>query len=110
MAYLSKGRNEDAYKSFLLVRRLYPNNWIAPFGLALLHAGSGDQEQARALLVESFGLGGKAARREAAPSHSSEVQSEWLHQGALGHFNDAGNRLAAEILERFFEEQGKALP
>ena len=36
-----------------------------PFGLALLHAGSGDQEQARALLEESFGLGGEAARREA---------------------------------------------
>ena len=42
MAYLRKGRNQDAYRSFLLVRRLYPHNWVAPLGLAVLHAASDD--------------------------------------------------------------------
>jgi tetratricopeptide (TPR) repeat protein len=65
MAYMQSGRNQDAYRSFLLVRRLYPRNWVAPFGLALLHAGSGQQERARELLDESFRLGGDAARNEA---------------------------------------------
>jgi Flp pilus assembly protein TadD len=62
---MQSGRNQDAYRSFLLVRRLYPENWVAPFGLALLHTGSGQQEQARELLEESFRLGGERARNEA---------------------------------------------
>ncbi len=65
MAYLLDGRNEDAYRSFLLVRRLYPRNWVAPLGLALLHAGAGDAAQARQLLDEALRLGGDAARAEA---------------------------------------------
>ena len=66
MAYLRKGRNQDAYRSFLLVRRLYPRNWSAPLGLAVLHAASEDPEGARKLLGEAFDLGGEAARTEAA--------------------------------------------
>jgi len=65
MAYLHKGRNEEAYKSFLLVRRLYPQNWVATLGLALLHAGSDQPEKARELLDEALRLGGDAARTEA---------------------------------------------
>ena len=66
MAYLHNGQNQSAYKSLLLVRRLYPKNWIAPLGLALLHAGSDQPEKARELLDESFRLGGDTARQEAA--------------------------------------------
>ena len=66
MAYLLEGRNEDAYKTFVLVRRLYPRNWIGPFGLALLHAGSGDAAKAKELLDEALRLGGDLAREEAA--------------------------------------------
>jgi len=66
MAYLRKGRNQDAYRSFLLVRRLYPRNWAAPLGLAVLHAASDDSEGARKLLDEAIDLGGEAARTEAA--------------------------------------------
>ncbi len=66
MAYLRKGRNQDAYRSFLLVRRLYPRNWVAPLGLAVLHAASEDSERARELLGEALDLGGEAARAEAA--------------------------------------------
>ena len=65
MAYLRKGRNQDAYRSFLLVRRLYPQNWVAPLGLAVLHAASEDPEGARKLLGEALDLGGEAARVEA---------------------------------------------
>ncbi len=66
MAYLRKGRNQDAYRSFLLVRRLYPRNWSAPLGLAVLHAASEDPTGARKLLGEALDLGGEAARTEAA--------------------------------------------
>ncbi|MCP3980533.1 MAG: tetratricopeptide repeat protein [bacterium] len=65
MAYLRKGNNEGAYKSFVLVRRLYPNNWVGPLGLALLHAGSGQRDEARRLLEESLRVGGDVAREEA---------------------------------------------
>jgi hypothetical protein len=41
--------------------------------------------------------------RAASPHHSSGYESEWLHLLGIGHFNDAGNRLAAEILHRYFE-------
>ena len=47
------------------MRRLYPENWVAPLGLALLHAGSNHPVEARQLLAESFRLGGDAARSEA---------------------------------------------
>ena len=65
-AYLRKGRNQDAFKSFLLVRRLYPNNWTALLGLALLQAGADNETQARALLAEALEIGGDAARNYAA--------------------------------------------
>ena len=65
MAYLRKGRNQDAYRSFLLVRRLYPRDWSATLGLALIHAGAKEDEQARNLLKEALQLGGKAARASA---------------------------------------------
>ena len=66
MAYLRLGRAEEAYKSFLLVRRLYPANWRAPLGLAVLHAGSGQPEPARKFLDEALSNGGRAARAEVA--------------------------------------------
>ena len=65
MAYLLAGRNQEAFKSLLLVRRLYPRNWIAPLGLSLLHAGAGETDKARELLTEALRLGGPAARAEA---------------------------------------------
>ena len=65
MAYLRIGRNEDAHRSFLLVRRLYPRNWAAPLGLAVLHAASEDPEGARKFLGDAD-LGGETARTEAA--------------------------------------------
>ncbi len=65
MAYLHAGRGQDAYRSLLLVRRLYPGNWVSALGLALLHAGGGEQEKARELLAEALRLGGEAARGEA---------------------------------------------
>ncbi len=65
MAYLLSGRNEDAYRSFLLVRRLYPADWVAPLGLALLHAGAGQPGEARELLGEALRTGGEVARTEA---------------------------------------------
>jgi FimV-like protein len=49
-----------------LVRRLYPRNWAAPLGLAVLHAASEDPEGARKLLDEALELGGEAAKTEAA--------------------------------------------
>jgi len=64
-AYLQAGRNQDAYRAFLLVRRLYPNNWAAPLGLAALHAASGDPDAASALLDEAIERGGDAARAAA---------------------------------------------
>jgi tetratricopeptide (TPR) repeat protein len=66
VAYLRAGRNQDAHRSFLLVRRLYPQNWIAPLGLAAIMAASDQPDQARAHLEEAYTLGGDAARNEAA--------------------------------------------
>jgi tetratricopeptide (TPR) repeat protein/predicted AlkP superfamily phosphohydrolase/phosphomutase len=66
MAYLNVGRNHDAYRACLLVRRLYPRNWVAPLGLAALHATSEDREGARRLLGEALELGGESASAEAA--------------------------------------------
>ena len=65
MAYLLAGRNDEAYKSLLLVRRLYPRNWIAPLGLSLLRAGANEKAKARELLAEALRLGGARARAEA---------------------------------------------
>ncbi len=66
MAYLRRGRNEDAYRCFQVVRRLYELIWVAPLGLAVLHAASEDPEGARKFLGEAIALGGEAARTEAA--------------------------------------------
>ncbi len=66
MAYLRRGRNQDAYRSFLLVRRLYPDNWFAPIGLALLHAAADDTELAQRHLDDALKLGGDPARTAAA--------------------------------------------
>jgi hypothetical protein len=60
-AYLRNGRNEDAYKSFLLVRRLYPGNWEAPLGMAVLHAAADQKGQVKPLLGDALRLGGQAA-------------------------------------------------
>lgn len=65
MAYLREGRNQDAYRTFLLVRRLHPQNWAAPLGLAVLHAASDDPESAQRLLDEAIDRGGAAAREAA---------------------------------------------
>jgi len=65
-AYLDAGRGEDAYRSFLLVQRLYPQNWSAALGLAVLHAASGQPEPAREQLDRALALGGDAARNQAA--------------------------------------------
>ena len=65
MAYLREGRNQDAYRTFLLVRRLHPQNWAAPLGLAVLHAASDDPERAQKLLGEAIDRGGAAAREAA---------------------------------------------
>lgn len=43
--------------------------------------------------------------RAATPHHAFEHDEEWLHYQGSGHFNDAGNRLAAEILHRFLVER-----
>lgn len=39
--------------------------------------------------------------RAAAPAHSTEAKAQWLFIGGRGHFNDAGNRLAAEGVYEF---------
>lgn len=64
-AYLAVGRGEDAYRSFLLVRRLAPESWEAALGLAALHAGAGQDGEARRLLDEALRLGGAAAHSRA---------------------------------------------
>ena len=66
LAYMRQGRGEDAYKSLLLVRRLYPENWAAAVGFAALHVGAEDSRVARRLLDEALRLGGKDARTFAA--------------------------------------------
>ena len=65
-AYLEKGRGQDAYRALTLVRRLYPDNWFAPLGLAVLHAAKQQPDQARPLLDEALRLGGEDARNTAA--------------------------------------------
>ena len=65
MAYLRKGRNQGAYRSFLLVRRLYPRNWAAPLGLAILHARAKQDKKGRRFLNDALQLGGEAARASA---------------------------------------------
>ena len=62
-AYLRVGRNQDAYRSLLLVRRLYPGNWEANLGLALLHAASGNQEEAKALPRRRATAGGRSGAK-----------------------------------------------
>jgi tetratricopeptide (TPR) repeat protein len=65
-AYLQKGRGEDAYRALTLVRRLYPQNWYAPLGLAALNAANTRPDEARKLFDEALRLGGENARTEAA--------------------------------------------
>ena len=75
VAYMRAVRTADAYRVFLLVRRLYPHNWKAPLGLALLHTYVDRSEDARRLLDEALELGGAPARKEAS---SSPVLAELL--------------------------------
>ncbi len=63
---MEKGRGEDAYRALTLVRRLYPENWFAPLGMAVLHAATERPDQARPLLDEAFRLGEAIARTQAA--------------------------------------------
>jgi tetratricopeptide (TPR) repeat protein len=65
-AYLLKGRGQDAYRALTLVRRLYPENWYAPLGMAALNAANDRPDEARKLLGEALRLGGEPARTEAA--------------------------------------------
>ncbi len=65
MAYLEANRGEDAFRTFTLVKRLYPNNWMAPIGLAVLHAANGRPDQARGLLAEAIEMGGAQALQTA---------------------------------------------
>jgi len=46
------------------------------------------------------------AFRAAAPHRSRAREDEWLHYAGRGHFNAAGNRLAAELIARYLIEQG----
>jgi len=45
--------------------------------------------------------------RAAAPSRSSRVAGEWLFFNGSGHFNEAGNRLAAQEILRFLVREGQ---
>jgi Flp pilus assembly protein TadD len=65
MAYLRTGRAEDAHRSFVLVRRLYPENWVAPLGLALVFAADEQPGEAKKHLGEAVRLGGDRARQAA---------------------------------------------
>jgi tetratricopeptide (TPR) repeat protein/predicted AlkP superfamily phosphohydrolase/phosphomutase len=65
MAYLGAQRGQEAYKSLLLVRRLYPANWAATLGLAVLHARAGETDEAKTLLAEALQRGGDEARAAA---------------------------------------------
>ena len=47
------------------MRRLYPENWFAPLGLAVLFAATERPEQARPLLDDELRLGGGVARATA---------------------------------------------
>ena len=66
MAYLAKERPEEAYRCLLLVRRLYPKNWGATVGLAVLHARRQELDKAKELLAEALQQGGENARALAA--------------------------------------------
>ena len=66
LAYLRAERGPEAYKCLLLVRRLYPANWAATLGLAVLHARAQELDPARSLLGEALAQGGDAARAAAA--------------------------------------------
>ncbi len=55
-----------AYRALTLVRRLYPENWFAPLGMAVLYAATERPDEARPLLDEAFRLGGDVARSTAA--------------------------------------------
>jgi tetratricopeptide (TPR) repeat protein len=61
LAYLEAGRGDDAFRTFTLVRRLYPENWVALLGLAVLHAANGRPDEARPLLATALELGGAQA-------------------------------------------------
>ena len=63
-AYMVKGRGEDAYRALFLVRRLYPENWYAPLGMAALNAANNRPDEARKLLDEALRLGGEKAGAE----------------------------------------------
>ena len=65
MAYLRAGRAEDAHRSFLLVRRLYPENWVAPLGLSLVFAANEQPDVAKKHLDEAVKLGGERAKQAA---------------------------------------------
>lgn len=39
--------------------------------------------------------------RQAAPDHDTGTRQQWLFLGGHGHFNDAGNRLAADVVYDF---------
>ena len=65
-AYLDADRGQDAFRRFLLVRRLHPGNWAATLGLAVLHAGAQEEGPARERLAEALRLGGAAAQQMAA--------------------------------------------
>ncbi len=63
LAYLEVNRGAEALRTFTLVRRLYPNNWTAHVGLAVLHAANGRPEEARGFLESALELGGAHATR-----------------------------------------------
>ena len=64
-AHAAQGDSETAFRSFVLVRRLYPANWAASVGLALVNAQVGQADEARVHLAEALALGGDAARAAA---------------------------------------------
>jgi Flp pilus assembly protein TadD len=66
MAYLNAQRGEEAYRTLLLVRRLYSGNWTASVGLSVLYARSGELDPARNLIAEALQLGGDGAQTLAA--------------------------------------------
>jgi hypothetical protein len=46
-----------------------------------------------------------AAFRSAAPTASSQLESEWLYLKGYGHLNERGNAIAAEVLYKYLTEQ-----
>jgi len=62
---MEKGRGEDAYRALSMVRRLYPDNWFAPLGMAVLSAATDRPEEAKPLLADALRLGGEVARNTA---------------------------------------------